>query len=192
MSNNNIEIEAKVLLNEEDYNKLKKTFKYGKKLVQTNYYLDTENRDLKQNNIALRIRHLNDEFTITMKTPMSEGLLEKNEKIDGSLALELIGGGKFPECDIADFLELLEIDVNKLIVLTKLVTERIEVELDSSTISLDKNTYSNTVDYELEVEDSSMAKARQVTEELLESQNIKFEFNTKSKQARALSKINSK
>ena len=56
MSNNNIEIEAKVLLSEKDYEKLKKNFRYGKKIIQTNYYIDTPKRDLKLNNIALRIR----------------------------------------------------------------------------------------------------------------------------------------
>lgn len=192
MSNNNIEIEAKVLLSEKDYEKLKKNFRYGKKIIQTNYYIDTPKRDLKLNNIALRIRHLNNEFTLTMKTPMSEGLLEKNETLDGSVALLMIDDNKFPKGDIHDFLELLDIDISKLKVLTKLITERIEIQYESGIVSLDKNTYNNIVDYELEVEDSSMSLAKHLTEEILNPLNIKFQFNTISKQSRAMSSLSSK
>lgn len=186
MSNNNIEIEVKVLLKEKDYHKLAEQFKYGKKFTQVNYYIDSSNRLLKENRVALRIRHLNNEFTLTMKTPMSEGLLEKNDVLEGAVALKMIEDNVFPDCGIKEFLEMLEIDTSKLEVITKLETQRIEVKHGTGMISLDKNIYGKITDYELEVEDSSIGQAKKLATEILEENKIKVEFSEISKQARAM------
>lgn len=77
--NNNIEIEAKVLLTKEQYVKVMKAMHLNIKdqFVQTNYYIDSNQRILKKQNIALRVRELKGNYTLTLKTPMAEGLLEK-------------------------------------------------------------------------------------------------------------------
>ena len=54
---------------------------------------------------------------------------------------------------------------------------------------MDENSYNGKVDYELELEDSSMALAREKVQEILNGLDIKFEFNHVSKQARAMSTI---
>ncbi len=192
MGYNNIEIEAKVIIDENTYKKLKENFKYGKKVTQTNYYIDNDSRTLKNEKIALRIRHLNNEFTLTLKTPMSEGLLEKNQILSGEEALAMIGENVFPAGDIHDFLELLDVNVSTLKIQAKLQTERIEIDYKTGMVALDKNTYGkdgSVTDYELESNDSSMAQAKCLAEEILEPLNIKVKFNDKSKQTRALEAI---
>ena len=188
---NNIEIEAKVLLSRKDYVKVYDALKskITDTHTQTNYYIDSKKRDLKENDIALRIREINKTYVMTLKTPLSEGLLEKNQEITERQALEMINLDKFPSGGTQDFLELLEIDVSSLRILASLTTRRSELQVDSSKISLDENTYGDNIDYELEVEDSAMILAEKRIEEILKPLGIKYELNKQSKQMRAISSV---
>ena len=80
---NNIEIEAKVILSRQDYKKVFDTLKtkITDTHTQTNFYIDSQDRVLKKNDIALRIREYNRTYVLTCKTPLSEGLLEKNQEL---------------------------------------------------------------------------------------------------------------
>ena len=61
---------------------------------------------------------------------------------------------------------------------------------DEQGLALDKNTFSDITDYELEIESSSMDHAQEAVKNILESCNItSFEFNNVSKQARALNAL---
>lgn len=188
---NNIEIEAKVLLSREDYLNVYSTLKAQivDSHTQTNYYIDSKDRVLKSNDIALRIREYNKTYVLTCKTPLSEGLLEKNQELKDREALDMINLNVFPKGGIQDFLELLDIDISKLEVLTSLTTRRSEVHIDSSIISLDENTYGDNIDYELEVEDSAMIVAEERIKSILEPLKIKYVLNRASKQMRAISAI---
>ncbi|HOM32685.1 MAG TPA: CYTH domain-containing protein, partial [Bacilli bacterium] len=75
-----IEIEAKALLTKKDYNKVLKHFKLDvvDGYIQKNYYIDTENKDLRKLGLSLRVRRLNG-YVISFKLPMAEGLLEKTQ-----------------------------------------------------------------------------------------------------------------
>ena len=192
----NIEIEAKVLLSKSDYEKVYKSLNmdYANSYTQVNYYIESKDHVLKANDIVLRIREKKGEYILTLKTPLSEGLLEKNQNLRAKDALEMISLNKFPEGEIKSFLEVLDIDTDKLIVLARLTTLRTEIENTSEeeTISLDSNTYGNKVDYELEVDKSGMALARQKAEDILKPLGIKYEFNTRSKAQRALAEADKK
>ncbi len=184
----NIEIEAKVLLSEEDYEKVINHLHLDRyrRVRQTNFYIDSESRILKKNGIALRIRE-NEEFNLTLKTPLSEGLLEKNQTISWREYDALDKRGVFPEGPIKNFLEILGIAVDQLKIIASLQTERIELNYKDGLLSLDRNAYSNQVDYELEMEHTSMAGAEELIKELLNEIGIKeFTFNRVSKQARAI------
>ncbi|MDD4532436.1 MAG: CYTH domain-containing protein [Bacilli bacterium] len=189
--NNNVEIEAKVLLTKKQYLTVYESLKAEKGIElinQTNFYIDSKDRILKDNDIALRIREKRDEYVLTVKTPMSEGLLEKNQALDSKEANEMIEFNKFPKGEVAEFLELLDIDLSKLVVLAKMSTKRTTIEKKDirERISLDVNTYGNKVDYELEVDKTAMALAEKRIAEILTPLNIKYELNTVSKQTRAL------
>lgn len=188
---NNIEIEAKVILSRQDYKKVFDTLKtkITDTHTQTNFYIDSQDRVLKKNDIALRIREYNRTYVLTCKTPLSEGLLEKNQELNEKVALEMINLNRFPSGGIQDFLELLDIDVSNLEVLASLTTRRNELTIDSSKISLDENTYGNKVDYEIEVEDSAMKLAEDRIEEILKPLGITYTLNKVSKQMRAIKAI---
>lgn len=188
---NNIEIEAKVILSRQDYKKVFDTLKtkITDTHTQTNFYIDSQYRVLKKNDIALRIREYNRTYVLTCKTPLSEGLLEKNQELSEKVALEMINLNRFPSGGIQDFLELLDIDVSNLEVLASLTTRRNELSIDSSKISLDENTYGNKVDYEIEVEDSAMKLAEDRIEEILKPLGITYSLNKVSKQMRAIKAI---
>ena len=188
---NNIEIEAKVILSRQDYKKVFDTLKtkITDTHTQTNFYIDSQDRVLKKNDIALRIREYNRTYVLTCKTTLSEGLLEKNQELSEKVALEMINLNRFPSGGIQDFLELLDIDVSNLEVLASLTTRRNELSIDSSKISLDENTYGNKVDYEIEVEDSAMKLAEDRIEEILKPLGITYTLNKVSKQMRAIKAI---
>ena len=190
--NSNIEIEAKVLLTAEQYDLLVNHLGLDKyrKVRQTNHYIDSKERILKSNDIALRIREKED-FVLTLKTPLSEGLLEKNQTISWREYENFEKTNVFPSGDIKIFLEMLGFNPNQLEILATLHTERIELNIEDGLLSLDRNTYSNTIDYEVEVEASSMDRAEEICKKILNEVGIKnFKFNTLSKQNRAMNALN--
>lgn len=190
----NIEIEAKILLSEKDFYTVVKYLHLEryKKNKQINHYIDTSDRLLKANDIALRVRET-DEFVLTLKTPLSEGLLEKNQVLTWRSYSELEDEGVFPSGDIKDFLEICGFNVRNLKILANLTTYRIELEYDDGIICLDENVYGTNnefKDYELEVECNSIQGAENLAKKLLDEAGIKdYKFNTHSKQARAINAV---
>ena len=65
----NIEIEAKVLLQKEQYDQVVSYLHLEryKKIKQTNHYIDSTSRVLRDNDFALRVRE-KDDFVLTLKT----------------------------------------------------------------------------------------------------------------------------
>lgn len=188
----NIEIEAKVLINKDEYESVIEHLQLDKyrRLQQTNYYIDTRNHDIKKNGFALRVREKNEEFELTLKTPLSEGLLEKNESISWRVFEELKEKNIFPDGGIKKFLAILGIDVNDLRIITSLTTDRIQMNYQNAILAVDKNSYSQIVDYELEVESTSILGAQETLKRILEECGIKdFSFNLISKQSRALNAL---
>jgi len=188
----NIEIESKVLLTKDDFEKVLDALRADryKRIRQVNHYIDSEDQVLRRLGCALRIREKDEEFELTLKTPLSEGLLEKNENISWRDFENLSERQIFPDGNIRKFLLILGVKVSDLKVLTSLCTERIHVEFEGFGLALDKNIYSNIFDYELEVESSSIERAQQEIENILNECDIKnFSFNKVSKQARALNAL---
>ena len=186
---NAIEIEAKVLIRAEDYKKLLKRFGGYRKYKQTNYYLDNDQSLLRKEGLGLRIREKNGTFEMTLKTPLSQGLLEKNAVMKTEEFNAFAGQGIFPENDLKRFLTMLDIDVTTLRIKTALTTERIDIPYQGGKLSIDKNEYSDLIDYEVELEYNNEKDAENLLKELLESEGIPFEINHKTKVARALSAI---
>ncbi len=187
---NAIEIEAKVLVSKDDYRLLTKEFASYPRYVQTNYYIDTEDRALAKEGIALRIREKEGQYELTLKTPLSQGLLEKNAPITMNQFVALRDEDEFPETDLKRFLTMLDFDVKELRILTSLSTERIDVEYEGGLLSIDRNSYSGQVDYEIEFEYNNIDDAEKILEKLLASKGIKVAaFSKKSKTQRAMAAI---
>ena len=189
----NIEIEAKVLIKKEEYETFLKHFKdkITEQYEQTNYYIDTKDFKLKQLGIGLRIRNVKDSYTLTLKAPMSEGLLEKDQIIDKKTSDEAIENNIFPEGNIKEFVKMLGINVDELKVLANLKTLRTEIDDgDSETkLSADKNDYNGITDYELELEGNALEKTKASLKEICSECGIEYKDNPHSKQSRAMSTI---
>ena len=186
---NAIEIEAKALVNKDEYKVLTKKFAAYPRFTQTNHYIDTEERALAKEGIGLRIREKDDQYELTLKTPLSQGLLEKNVPITMNEFVELRDDDHFPENDLKRFLLMLDFDVEALKILTSLSTERIEFPYEGGILSIDKNSYGGKVDYEIEFEYNNMEDAKKILGKLLEDNGIKAEFSELSKTQRAFSTI---
>lgn len=187
----NIEIEAKILISEAQYNKAINIIsdEIYHRFIQTNYYIDTKNFFLHNLGCSLRIRK-KDNFELTLKAPLSEGLLEKSQIISSEAYKNFAKSKIFPDGDIKKFLMIIGINIDELSIITSLTTDRIELPYNDGTLCIDKNEYNEQVDYEIEMEHSSMENAQSVLKNFAEKLKIKdIAFNKISKQQRAMSTI---
>lgn len=188
MASNNIEIEAKVLLKRTDYEKLKKNLEFIPAVkIQSNYYLDSDDRVLKKYGMIVRLRTREGNANLTMKAPLSEGLLEKTQPMTLQEATDMIRNDRVPEGEVRDFLETLHINPDSLKILAELTTERREGSYDGTNINISKNTYGDTIDYEIECDSDSKTKSEKTLETICEKFKIPFRINEISKEDRAIS-----
>lgn len=172
----NNEIEFKQLLTDKQYNDFaQRYFPNTEPFTQTNYYIDTPDYQLKANKSALRIRVKDSGNEMTLKVPADVGLLEYNFDTDIKPVMnDHLASDNLPN-DIIHQLNKLNIDLNALVILGALTTERMEIPDGEDLIVLDKNTYLNFEDYELEFEvtdyDTGLAKFHS----LLNNFDIKYE-----------------
>lgn len=187
----NIEIEAKVLITKDEYKRVLAHYIDSKfrKFEQDNYYIDTKNFTLKKLGIGLRVRFLDDIYTMTLKVPLSEGLLEKEQIISKEEYETLKNDNVFPKGKLKEYIIMLGINIEELKILTTLSTLRIEIDLDEGKLCIDKNEYSDMVDYELELEGNALSVVKLKLQEICKENNIVYKDNLISKQSRAMSKI---
>ena len=187
MSSNNIEIEAKVLLSKKDYERLLANIPFNPQVkIQENYFLDSEDRELKKYGMLVRLRRREGRNKLTMKAPLSEGLLDKSQMLTDEETTALLENNIFPRGDILDFLEILHIDSARFQVLAELTTERYEGIYEGFEINISKNIYSGTVDYELECDSDSAFNSQNTLRSLCDHFDIKYEPNVLSKETRAI------
>lgn len=184
-----IEIEAKALINKEDYEKLASLFADKKSYVQINYYIDNKNSDIRKKGLALRVRFKDTKFEMTVKVPRVEGHIEKNVYISEDEFEGINGETSFPDNEIKKYLEEAGIDTSTLYIKTVLTTKRIDVEYEGGELAIDMNKYSGITDYEVELEHKDMATALKYLKQLFGENGIPFKPNKKSKVRRALEAI---
>ena len=138
---NAIEIEAKALVKKADYDKIAALFSTYPSYRQTNYYIDDAKNTLRKEGIGLRVREKTGLYEMTLKTPLSQGLLEKNCAWTKQKFADFKDNGVFPEGDIKRFLTMLDIDVSTLKIKTSLTTVRIDVPYEGGKLSIDENHY---------------------------------------------------
>lgn len=183
---NSIEIEAKALISKSDYELLIDAYKEYGMYTQTNHYIDTENRVLKSNLIALRAREKNGSLELTLKVPLEVGLLEINHTITQNEFISFKDNHLFPKCEIQDRLDELGVDTKELRIYTSLTTTRTDVPYKGGTLSIDKDKYSGITDYEIELEGNEMDSTIDNLRALLDSFKIPFVENKVHKIERAL------
>ncbi len=157
-----VEIEYKAMLDIGRYEELLELFaKFADRVpsyTQTNYYFDTENNLLINQGVSVRLRNVGDCWLFQVKIPReSEG--EYNEQMEfvtevpSLLANDFIKNGIVKYNQLLDKVALLsEYDGESLQMVGTLTTVRQDYNFYNDTISLDKNSYLDVVDYELEWE----------------------------------------
>ena len=186
-----MEYEANAMISEKEYqiikdDNLSSDFKY-RELTNSNSYFDTKDCYLVNHHMVLRVRTINDNYReITLKAELEDGIKEINyefkDKLDKNSSFDF--KGKYPE--IYNVLISKEIDPNKIRYITTLVTERIEVFKKGYLFVIDKNTYSDIIDYNLEVESDSKKNAQKYLNKELAKYHIKNKKNYVGKSRRAI------
>lgn len=169
-----LEIEFKNILDEEEYHRLLSVFSIDedKQVVQENYYFDTPQFSLKDNGAALRIREKKGTYILTLKQPVERGLLETHQPLTEQEAKHMLNGGPIVEGDITTILNKLMIDPMDITYFGSLKTLRAEVEYKEGLLVLDKSYYLNQVDYEVEYEVTDEVIGKQLFIELLKQYHI--------------------
>ncbi|OAT83187.1 hypothetical protein A6P54_06235 [Bacillus sp. MKU004] len=169
-----IEIEFKNLLTKEEFLQLIKQFSIKNKdfRVQENHYFDTPDFQLKEKQSALRVRVKDGNSTLTLKTPVTNGLLETNQCLSPMQAEELLKQGLFPEGEVKDVLLNIGTEIPSLLHFGSLKTKRAELEFQEGLLVFDESTYFDKVDYELEYEVKGFDTGKKIFFDLLKEQDI--------------------
>ncbi|MBP2076579.1 CYTH domain-containing protein [Oceanobacillus polygoni] len=168
-----IEIEFKNLLEKEEYHRLLQNISFpsqGK--LQINHYFETEEFSLKEQGCAIRIREKHGKYTLTLKEPHPDGLLETHDSLTEQEALSWINGTIIPKSNTSKQLLEKNIQPEKLIYCGSLSTLRRELSYKDVLLVLDYSTYNNKEDFELEIEANTKASGLQMFNQLLEEHNI--------------------
>ena len=175
----NVEIEAKILIQDYEYERLIKSLNI-KTYSQNNYYFD--NSDYSFSKIyGLRIRYKNNKYELTLKEKLEEGKLETNQNINEDEFSICYKNNIFPNGEVKNKLEKLNIDINSLKIIGSLMTIRGDIQYKTSLISIDKNIYNNLIDYEVEAEDKTLSEAIKNLQEFLKKFNIIGKLNKTNK-----------
>jgi uncharacterized protein YjbK len=169
-----IEIEFKNLLTNEEFLKIKAAFHIedNEFILQENHYFDTPQFSLKELGAALRIRKKQEKFVMTLKEPAKIGLLETHQTITENAASEIIKTGKLLKGQIVDRLLALGINANTITYFGTLSTLRAEKRHRNGLLVLDHSCYLTVEDFELEYEVQDEATGKMEFQELLNNLDI--------------------
>lgn len=133
-----LELEKKIMLTEKEHMEILITMgNYANSTVHNNYYFDTDDLSMNKQGITCRIRKKNGKFTTTIK---------KHSKTIDDHSIEKLNV-------IGDSYDTTIFDSLNLKLQGSMITERMLLTKDKDVEAvLDRNTYLNICDYELEVE----------------------------------------
>lgn len=176
----NLEIEFKILLTATQYEQI--VLDYQKEIknqyIQTNYYLMHPTLDEYQ--YMLRIRKKEGTYELTLKEPRPDGNLETNIPLSKEEANTLLNGGDIKN-QITEKLSTLHISLSDLNTDHSLTTIRSDIIFPIGVLSIDKNTYENTIDYELEFEVIDKEKGKLIFFDIIKKYNLSYQQNCPSK-----------
>jgi|GEM_PF-374303 len=185
------EREFKTIISEEKYAEVLVRYQARETVLQVNYYFDTENSELLDAGICLRVREKNGAYELTFKTgKLKLGNVHLRNEYNQTITAEefnkyITGGMPLSFIALGGFSGNEQPDAFPIRFTGKVVTQRSVIGLpDGSVIELDKNAYAGKTDYELEYEYDSKAEPPAFTAFL--SENGVGRGVSESKQARML------
>ena len=143
-------------------------------LQNANYYFDTDDLYLRSQHMTLRVRVINDvRSELTLKIKGNDGDEEINDGLTPKESELLVNEGIFPYGQVRNRLMLLPYSLDKYHKITALFNRRLEIEFDDYTLVIDKNTYGDTLDYNLEIESKiGIDHAKAMMKEYIEKFNL--------------------
>lgn len=182
-----IEIEFKNLLTENEYNKILNHFPFPEDaFFQTNHYFETTDFQLKENGSALRIRHKKNKDVLTLKEPNIKGLLETHDIISQEIKSSWLNNNPIAQPNTTKQLKKMSIPIETLHYCGKLITARREIPYMDCLLVLDYSTYNQVDDYEFELEAPTRELGLKIFHKILFDLNIKIK-DTPNKVARYFS-----
>ena len=157
MVNAQKEFETRLLISEEQYFFIVTYYmniQPNKHFLQNaNHYFDTDDLFLRNQHMTLRVRIINDvksELTLKIKgengdDEITDGLTPKEQEL-------LLEQNIFPYGQVRNRLMLLPYSLDKYHRIVSLYNRRLEIEQEDHTLVIDKNSYGDIVDYNLEIE----------------------------------------
>ena len=154
-----IENEFKIMLSQEQYEKLLAMYEWDEVISQTNHYYDNEDLLLSKQHITCRVREIDGKFLLQIKYPPAENAAEYS-RVEQEMPMDHL-----PDvigiCDIID-----SDDVQGAVRLGQLKTTRNVHRFEGGEIDLDKSEYFGKIDYEIEIEFTDENSARKVLDEV--------------------------
>ncbi len=173
------EYEAKALVSQTDFEKLKGRFEIIDTVNQTNIYFETKDNFFKANNSALRIRLKNDTYQLTIKKRDADGNTEWNYQISKNIANNIINTKSI---NLANWEFPFNEELHELNIYT-IKTTRFCLKYNNYIIEADETLFNKTIDYELEIEAESLKLANALLTDLQKSTHINL-LPSKAKIAR--------
>lgn len=174
--NQSVEIELKAMLTKDEFERLLRYFEQENTcpIVQRNTYYDTPNQILKMHRVALRLRNFADRSEWTIKQAQSDvASLELNQM--QHFAYQTVPDvPDIREQTLIDFLQKHQIELNQLRPTLTLQTERWIIQCDCGEFCLDRTTYFNITDYEIELETTQLEQAQAAFQTLLAQHQIPY------------------
>ncbi|MCA1011349.1 CYTH domain-containing protein [Halobacillus halophilus] len=169
-----IEIEYKNLLTKDEYDRVHQLYPFESVefMEQTNYYFESDDLKLRSLGAALRIRKKNDQWTLTLKQPHPEGLLETHDSLSEHEADLWIQNRMVEKPNVGKQLDELGVSLDDLKFLGSLTTRRKEIEYKDTLLVLDHSLYYDQEDFELELEAKSKEQGKNVFSQILNQCNI--------------------
>ena len=166
MSNIQKEFETRIMLKENEYLDIVSFYMklYPNKhfLKNTNIYYDSEDLFLRKQGITLRVRLINDiSPELTIKIKGNNGDTEINDKLTINQFDQLRNDNIFPDGEVKKYLSSLPYSLANYKEITALYNRRLEIENDDHLLVIDKNSYSDIIDYNLEIEAKDDIKTAQ-------------------------------
>ena len=189
-----MEYEARVMVSESEYLKIRDDYlKIGGiccEFTNKNTYFDSSDLYLTHHHLVLRIREIDDnEKELTLKIKEKDGDIEITQKIENDDEYQKLLSGNINDSEITKEISSRGGDVNKLNVVTTLITERVEVQFDDYLLVIDKNCYNDKIDFNLEVESTSRELAQRYLENIISKYGITYKKDYISKSRRAILKL---
>ena len=178
MSNIQKEFESRIMLTTDEYLNIvsfyMKLYPNQHFLQNANYYFDTADLYLKNTHITLRVRIINDvKSELTLKIKGENGDQELNDDLSFKDAELLIKESKFPDGNVKNYLLKLPCPLESYKNIVTLYNRRLEIEYDDHLLVIDKNTYNDIIDYNLEIEvNDDIKHANEVLNKYIEKFNL--------------------